>query len=135
MANVVGLPTAAPNRVQQQCRRGRLPKTIGSLSEARYRRHQRTEEKSEQEYQCGLDAARAEHKATRDRLERLCTQLLEAATSGDLRSLVFAADVRGEPLALVMAGNADKSEALSMACRLQRRIASSLDHEDQDGDE
>jgi hypothetical protein len=135
MANVIGLPTAAPNHVQQQCRRGRLPKTIGSLSEARRRRYQRTEEEKRQAFQRGWDAAGAERKATRDRLERLCTQLLEAAISGDLRSLVFAADVRGEQLALVMAGNADKSEALSMACRLQHRIASRLDHEDQDGDE
>jgi hypothetical protein len=134
MANIVGLPTAAAYPVEQQPRRGRLPKSIGSLADARYRRYMSTEKKNREAEQRGYDRARVEEQEERTRLIDVLTHLTGLATSGKLRSIVLAADVggRGRRLELVMAGSADKPEALSMAARLQHRIASSLDADDHD---
>ena len=69
MSELICLPTAADEPVRQQPRRGRLPRTVASISEARYRRDQLAEQKEQQEWQRGYDKGRKESQERRARLD------------------------------------------------------------------
>jgi hypothetical protein len=131
-SKVVGLPTAAPCPVAQQPRRGRLPKAIASLAEVRYQRHRLAEEKKQQDRQRGFDEARKEIQDQRDMLTRALTEMLARTASGELRSFVYAVQIRGRKLATGSFGDADGPQALAMASRLQHRLAAILDEDEEE---
>jgi hypothetical protein len=133
MADVIALPTAAAAQVVQQPRRGRLPRNIVSFHRGTYLRHVREQALKDQAFQLGLEEGRrrATEERERDRQQREeLTEDIEwlkaVAESGHLRSLVYAADVRGrDALRLSAVGKVqgDLNHALAMAARLQHRIA------------
>jgi hypothetical protein len=134
VADVFRLPTAGSKPIEQRPRRGRLPKYIGNLSEARYRRFCKAEEIARSERERGMDMVRDESQAERDKLTEAVAELTALAMAGQLRSLVYAAEIPRHPIRMGMAGRLDKTQALAMAARLQHRIASCIESGEEDDD-
>jgi hypothetical protein len=102
------------------------------LAEVRYQRHRLAEEKKQQDRQRGFDEARKEIQDQRDMLTRALTEMLARTASGELRSFVYAVQIRGRKLATGSFGDADGPQALAMASRLQHRLAAILDEDEEE---
>jgi hypothetical protein len=134
MADVMTLPTAAAQRVEQQPRRGRLPRCVTNIYLARHRRRIGELRRADQEYQRGVEESRRQHQEERDYLMEVSKWLAAAAADGNVYSFVLAADVRGHGLVFYTAGSvlSDEDRALLMATRLQHRLAAGLYRNDAD---
>lgn len=84
MSNVINIPGAAQAPVRQPTRRGRLPKTIGTLYAARARRHAREREERERQWAEGFEEGRRKAK-----MERLLCSVLADVNAGQISGVVI----------------------------------------------
>lgn len=113
-AAILGLPTAAPALVEQQRRRGPLPKAVRNLSTYRLKRMREQQE---------LAAANIES------VKSLCADLLKRAMQGEVKGLVVIASEGGEVWAARAVGDYEGKDNQKRLVRSARWLAEVVTHD------
>jgi hypothetical protein len=134
LADIVPLPSAAARPVEQQPRRGRLPKSVGSLRDASCRRYQAEVKARDAAILRGFASERMRQEEARGVKQtiELLQSLLGRALRGELDGVLIAARHSDGDEDLFGTGiyRADPAQAVNAGMRVAWRSASLQDNTD-----